>query len=285
MSDRPNKFVHRELRAGMSGPDVRKVQEGLNRRASWRDLEFLRVVEDGVCGPVTIDHAAKLLYAMGLFGRPIIRVRRDEVLSFYCQRLLRGSRPRTAPMKALDQARRPRVRRWRLDQGPRIVRLGRAISNVFGPLGTFEATSGHYTAGPVPTSDAEGLALFRAYHEHHRRLGWGGLSYAFVVLPTGTIILGHEPMQKAAHVLNHNSGNVGVVVPGTTGDTANAAQQRTLRWLVANAHTSRMPSSHRLPKPIGQASIVLRPHQDWPDNFTGCPGDFRPFYESRGQRA
>lgn len=281
----PNKHVHRDLRLGDSGPDVRQLQHGIKRKADGWKLDFLAPEIDGDNGPVTVEAATKILYAMGVFGHPIRRARNDDLLTEYAQRLLRGTRPRTPAMKALSLARRPKVRSWRLDQGPRILRLGRAIANVFGPLGAFYATTGHYTAGPVPVSDQDGLRLLRAYHEYHRRLGWGGLSYSYAILPSGTLVLGHSPHHRAAHVLGHNTGNVGVVMPGTTGDKPTQAQLRTLRWLVANAHTTRVPSSHRLTKPMTEAPVVLRPHQDWPGNATGCPGDFRPAYESRGSRA
>lgn len=277
-----NKHVHRGLRLGDNGPDVEQLQWGINRKATSWKLNFLSVVVDGELGPVTLNSGTSILYAMGVYGKTMRRARNNDVLSEYAQRLLRGTRPRTEVMKALSLARRPKVRSWRLNTGPRIVHLGRAISNVFGPLGPFYATSGHYTGGPVPVSDSEGLALFRAYHEYHRRLGWGGLSYSYIILPTGTLILGHDVRYKAAHVAYHNSGNVGIVCPGTTGDRATAAQQRTLQWLINNAHTDRLPVSHRLPRPITSAEVVLRPHQDWPNNATGCPGDFRRFYESRG---
>lgn len=277
--------VKHALRRGSTGDEVAQLQHGINRKARGWKLNFLEVEVDGELGQVTLNAAVKLLYAMGVYGKPIRRARDNDTLSEYAQRLLRGTRPRTQRMKQLSRARRPKVRAWRLGDGPQILRLGRTISNVFGGLGTFYATSGHYTAGPVATSDADGLRLFRAYHEYHRRLGWGGLSYSYVILPTGTLILGHDVRYKAAHVLDHNSGNVGVVVPGTTGDRATAAQQRTLRWLVANAHTSKLPASHRLPRPLTSVEVVLRPHQDWPGNSTACPGDFRPFYESRGARA
>ncbi len=109
--------VHRELRRGMKGPDVRQLQRGINHKADAYKLDQFAVKVDGDLGVQTESAAKKLLYAMGVAGRPMARARgydyRDPGLTEYAQRLLRGSRPRTKGMKALATARRPKVRRWR----------------------------------------------------------------------------------------------------------------------------------------------------------------------------
>lgn len=113
MARRP---VHRLLRLGASGPDVKQLQYGINRKARGWKLERFVVTIDGDLGPQTLNAATKLLYAMGAHGRVMQRARAGY-LSEYAQRLLRGTRPRTKAMKALSLARRPKVRTWRLTLG------------------------------------------------------------------------------------------------------------------------------------------------------------------------
>lgn len=107
-----DKHVHRQLTRGKSGPDVKQLQHGIAHKAATWKLEQFTVEVDGDFGGRTEHAAEKLLYAMGVSGAPLKRARQGE-LSEYAQRLLRGSRPRTAGMKALAKVRKPRVQKWR----------------------------------------------------------------------------------------------------------------------------------------------------------------------------
>lgn len=106
------KAVHRQLRRGLSGPDVRQLQHGINHKAATWKLEQFAVEVDGDLGGRTENAAEHLLYAMGVGGPPLKRARQGE-FSEYAQRLLRGTRPRTKGMKALARVRKPWVQRWR----------------------------------------------------------------------------------------------------------------------------------------------------------------------------
>lgn len=113
-----NKHVRRGLKPGHSGPDVRQLQHGINRKAEGWKLDHLKVEVDGDLGRKTLTSATALLYAVGAYGKTIRRARNNSVLSEYAQRLLRGTRNRDKRMKTLSRARRPVIRKWRKDANP-----------------------------------------------------------------------------------------------------------------------------------------------------------------------
>lgn len=166
---------------------------------------------------------------------------------------------------------------WRARFRPRIVgwrRSGIRPSNVFGPLGRETKVTTHYAASPRARNLEEGLRLTRGFDAYHRSKGWGGCSYHFLIPDTGEIILGRSVYHKGAHVLNTNSNNVGVNFFCTTGHRPTRAQARAFLWLLANAHTDKMPRSHRTDRDLRKADI--RGHKGWPGQATGCPGEFTP---------
>lgn len=165
---------------------------------------------------------------------------------------------------------------WR----PRIRRLGVPTANMFGSLGTITRITGHYTAGPRDKNWRDAVRLWRIYAEQHRRQGWGGIGYHYGITIGGNLVLLRPVGWKGAHTGGNNTGNIGIVVHGTTGHRATKKQMRTLRWLLANAHTSAMPASHRTPRSL--AGIRVYGHNDW--MATACPGQFKPFFTSKGKR-
>ncbi|PTL55760.1 peptidoglycan recognition protein family protein [Paraconexibacter algicola] len=172
------------------------------------------------------------------------------------------------------------VERHDRDDRPRIVNLdlkpreGSQLS----PQGTLRAVTGHYTAGPVDQTDEQCEALLRGYDRAHKAKGWTMLGYAFAISRAGTIYLGRPATAIGAHVLNQNSGNVGIVCNGTTGDRPTAAQARSLRWLLANAHTDALPKAWR----VDLRGLPVKGHNDW--MATACPGSFKRMYTSKGTK-
>lgn len=168
---------------------------------------------------------------------------------------------------------------------PRIVtaaQMGLGFQNLFGELGPEHHLTGHYTAGPRDRDDAEALRLFREYHRQHAAKGWGGIGYHYGITRRGTLVCLRPTMLKGAHVGGWNSGNIGVVMHGRPGDKPTAAQRATLRWLIAYAHTRRMPRSHRTDLPLTRAK--RRGHKDWPTHGSNqCPGDFHRAYLRGGR--
>lgn len=208
-----------------------------------------------------------------------IKLRRRRI-----DRLPRGvERTRLVRYQRKVRARAAKVRkalmRRRRKQTPKIVDAGLRPANLFGSLGPITAITGHYTAGPRDRNDEHALDLFRAYDSGHRANGWGGIGYHYGITAAGTIVLLRPVSMKGAHVGGWNTGNVGVVCHGTTGDAPTAAQVRAWRWLLDQAHTPAMPVSHRAP--VRLRGKALRGHNDWPSHTTNsCPGGFKPMYRA-----
>lgn len=112
-STAPTREVHRQLDRHDSGADVTQLQHGENRTAKHYKLPFLELKADGDVGPRTEHTASLLLFAMGVYGAPIKRVRAHHEISEYAQRLLRGSVHRNPAMVALSVKRRREVKKWR----------------------------------------------------------------------------------------------------------------------------------------------------------------------------
>ena len=166
---------------------------------------------------------------------------------------------------------------------PRIktaAQIGLRFSNLFGQLGPEKYVTGHYTAGPKDTSDAHAMQLCRQYHAMHAGQGWGGMGYHFCITRKGTILGLRPTVLKGAHTGGWNTGNVGVMFHGTTGDKPTRAQARSYRWLLRYAHTSRMPAAHRTDLPLKRAQ--RKGHKQWPGHTTnGCPGLFLKLIRTR----
>jgi hypothetical protein len=159
--------------------------------------------------------------------------------------------------------------------GPGVT--GMTFQNLFGALGAERSVTGHYTAGPRDRSDQHALQLCRQYHQAHKAKGWGGMGYHYCITRKGNIVLLRPLHLKGAHTGGHNTGNVGVMMHGTTGDKPTTAQRRAYRWLLANAHTKRMPRTHRTDHDLRGARRMG--HNSWPGHQTnGCPGSFKPLY-------
>lgn len=194
----------------------------------------------------------------------------------------RGNPARLAHWSGLLRQARAMVarRQAQIDVRPRIVNLelrpreGAQLS----PQGRLRAVTGHYTAGPVDTGDANCADLLRSYDQAHKAKGWTMLGYHFAISRAGTLYLCRPATSIGAHVLNQNSGNVGVVCCGGPGDKPTAEQAATLRWLLANAHTRALPAAWR----VDLRGLPVKGHNDW--MATECPGDFKPMYVSKGTR-
>lgn len=154
---------------------------------------------------------------------------------------------------------------------PRIVVPSLSFTDKFGQLGPERFVTGHHTAGPTDKSLDDALRLDRQYHAEHAAKGWGGIGYHYNIARTGEIICLRPTILKGAHVGSSNSNNVGVMFHGTTGDRPTDAQRRSYAWLLANAHTDKLPPRHRTDLDLRKAT--RRGHNDWPTHTTNaCPG-------------
>ncbi len=167
-----------------------------------------------------------------------------------------------------------------MPDAPRIItahRLGLSFQNLFGQLGPERNVTGHYSAGPRASNWKEGVARARSFHEQHRNQGWGGIGYHFVIADDGSLICARPTILKGAHVGAHNTENLGVNCPGTTGDKPTREQRDTYRWLLANAHTGALPAAHRTDAELSQARLHV--HNMWSGHESnGCAGSFKGMY-------
>lgn len=157
------------------------------------------------------------------------------------------------------------------------AQLGLTFQDVFGAKGPVYRGAGHYTAGPRARDAAALKNEMLNDHAYHKSKGWGGLSYETMIADDGTIGFGNPMNRKAAAVALNNTGMVGICVPGTTGDRMTDAQKRSIRWLLDNWHTNKVPSAHRLPRPARE--LDWRPHRSWPSQSTACPGEMIQDYK------
>lgn len=107
-----SKHVHRRLRKGDSGPDVKQLQHGIDHKAATWKLPQFAVDVDGVTGTHTAGAARHLLFAIGATG-PTMKAARNGVITEQGQRLLRGTEKRTPAMKRAAKRRASKVRSWR----------------------------------------------------------------------------------------------------------------------------------------------------------------------------
>lgn len=74
----------------------------------------------------------------------------------------------------------------------------------------------------------------------HRRRGFKGIGYHYVILPDGTIELGRPPSKAGAHCIGHNAHSIGICYVGGLGpdgrpaDTRTDAQKTQLRILITH---------------------------------------------------
>lgn len=167
---------------------------------------------------------------------------------------------------------------------PRIItanQLGLRFQNLFGGLGPELHVTGHYSAGGRAHTASQGIAFARSFHAQHAAKGWGGCGYHYMIPDDGSLICVRPTHLKGAHVGGHNSNNIGVNMPGTTGDEPTSAQRATYRWLLRNAHTRAMPAAHRTAKDLRNAK--RHGHNSWDGHQSnGCPGKFKPIFLAGG---
>lgn len=245
-----------------SGKDeIKKLQTAINARK-----RVPAIAVDGTYGTKTQAAEIETARIMGVSpykGTQAAAVRRQAVI--------------------VDQAHRTKVELERAKKigaqtaTPKIIDLG-VRPGGFGSLGTLLGTVGHYTAGPRDTSDSHALRLLRSYHEQHKAQGWGGIGYHAAITSAGSLVLLRPFGNKGAHVAAQNTGRLGVVVCGNQGERMTAAQLRTWHWLLRNAHTDKMPKTHR-------ASRRLLDLKVWGHNdlmATSCPGNYKSDYLNKG---
>jgi hypothetical protein len=166
---------------------------------------------------------------------------------------------------------------------PRII-TARSIglefrTNQLGAMGPETSVVGHYSATPRAETTKAGIAAAKSFHRAHLNNGWAGIGYHYVIPDTGAIICCRSTFHTGAHVLNKNSGRIGVNMPGTLGDRPTRRQARAFNWLLHNAHTDAMPRRHRTDNNLSNVGLTVH------NNLmpTSCPGLFKRMYLRGGE--
>lgn len=134
-----------------------------------------------------------------------------------------------------------------------------------GPMGPVEALTIHHSAGPRATSKARAIELNAQYDEMHRREGWGGIGYHFMMDDQGRLYTCRPVNEKGAHTMLHNSGNVGLCIHGNyETDSLSAAQRATIKWLCQGGFNYLTGAREK--------DCILRGHKEWSGQSTACPG-------------
>lgn len=156
MSDKIHRHVHRELKRGDHGEDVRRFQHGINEHAGKLKLPWLVVDVTGHVDPRTENAANLILFALGDYGPNLRRIRGHHEISEYAQRLLRFTRRRSPAMLGLALKRKPEVQRWRSNHDNRTpVKVGTTLTGMLALIGKGMAYlwgGGHVT----PADDGPG---------------------------------------------------------------------------------------------------------------------------------
>lgn len=132
---------------------------------------------------------------------------------------------------------------------------------------TIHHTQAHYP-GTFKDSVIE-MQFIQDYHQHAK--GWNDIGYHFLIDPAGNIFEGRPIGVQGAHVLHHNTGNVGISIMGSYHPPANDAFTELSRdafvsvgRYVKNAYSVQVSSFFA--------------HRDLGD--TDCPGDI--IYAGKG---
>jgi hypothetical protein len=158
------------------------------------------------------------------------------------------------------------------------------VASKLAAMGPERGVIGHYSAGARAKNMAEGIARAKSFHHDHQvNRGWAGIGYHYLITDDGVIICCRSTFHTGSHTKGHNSGQIGVNMPGTLTatikDKPTRRQARTFNWLLHNAHTAAMPRQHRTD--VNLSTVPRKGHNDF--MATSCPGLFKGMYLKGGE--
>lgn len=153
---------------------------------------------------------------------------------------------------------------------------GRAATGQLAPLGRLRTAVIHH-GGPVGAPRYTKAAASRtcrdwqSYHMDHN--GWLDIGYHFLIDGYGRIYLGRPADKLGAHVLNENTGRVGInFMQDGRYHGLTVGQKRTLRKLFKRRHGKLgLPALKDLARRPGDYGVLG--HREVPDQATECPGN------------
>ena len=128
----------------------------------------------------------------------------------------------------------------------------------------------HHAAGFSADNIDEGKEQLRAIQDLHQFVrGWSDIGYHFVVDKAGNIYQGRPETVIGAHVLNNNTGNIGVCVLGCY----HPPELYCGDWLTDATTNSLVALYGWVSGEYNYDPNILKGHRDYPYNETSCPGN------------
>ena len=128
----------------------------------------------------------------------------------------------------------------------------------------------HHAAGFSADNIDEGKEQLRAIQDLHQVVrGWSDIGYHFVVDKAGNIYQGRPETVIGAHVLDNNTGNIGVCVLGCY----HPPELYCGDWLTDSTTKSLVALYAWISGEYNYDPNVLKGHRDYPYNDTSCPGN------------
>mgnify|MGYP001108608181 FL=1 len=128
----------------------------------------------------------------------------------------------------------------------------------------------HHAAGFSADNIDEGKEQLRAIQDLHQVVrGWSDIGYHFVVDKAGNIYQGRPETVIGAHVLDNNTGNIGVCVLGCY----HPPELYCGDWLTDATTNSLVALYAWISGEYNYDPNVLKGHRDYPYNDTSCPGN------------
>ncbi|HBN45783.1 MAG TPA: hypothetical protein DEA65_04700 [Candidatus Marinimicrobia bacterium] len=128
----------------------------------------------------------------------------------------------------------------------------------------------HHAAGFSANNIDEGIEQLRAIQDLHQYVrGWSDIGYHFVVDKAGNIYQGRPETVIGAHVLNNNTGNIGVCVLGCY----HPPELYCGDWLTEATTNSLVALYAWISGEYNYDPNVLLGHRDYIENYTSCPGN------------
>lgn len=247
-----------------------RIGEAIAEKIALRDELEQKVSDKEAREPKSAERQRKI-------DREVEAYRRE--IEAYDKQIRRARGRRSQVSSAIRRVIKRIKREAKRNKPPRVKYLGLE----FGKMTSNSALNkfvGHYTAGPVDKDDADCERLCRLYHQSHLNKNWAGEGYHYCISREGTIYPLRPAWAVGAHTYGSNTGSIGIMMHGSTGDKPSRAQARSLRWLLDNAHTPAFKSEYRASAML--SSLRACGHSElYP---TGCPGKFMRCYKTKGKK-
>ena len=146
----------------------------------------------------------------------------------------------------------------------------RPPTNDYSPHPYYIKLTLHHAAGFSADNIDEGKEQLRAIQDLHQVVrGWSDIGYHFVVDKAGNIYQGRPETVIGAHVLDNNTGNIGVCVLGCY----HPPELYCGDWLTDATTNSLVALYGWISGEYNYDPNVLKGHRDYPYNDTSCPGN------------